>query len=124
MTPGDDGVRGSGVTTEVLVLRHGQSEWNALGRWQGQENPPLTDLGREQAVEAAQAVGTVDAVFASPLDRAARTAGIIYALERALGAEFDKIGNLAGRRFLHRNDGFDLGERVHLLVEETVPSQI
>ena len=65
------------MTTEVLVLRHGQSEWNALGRWQGQENPPLTDLGREQAVEAAQAVGTVDAVFASPLDRAARTAGII-----------------------------------------------
>ncbi|MEZ5270437.1 MAG: phosphoglycerate mutase family protein [Microthrixaceae bacterium] len=59
------------MTTEVLVLRHGQSEWNALGRWQGQENPPLTDLGREQAVEAAQAVGTVDAVFASPLDQAA-----------------------------------------------------
>ncbi|MEZ5270438.1 MAG: hypothetical protein R2789_18465 [Microthrixaceae bacterium] len=45
-------------------------------------------------------------------------------LERALCAEFDKIGNLAGRRFLHRNDGFDLGERAYLLGEETVPGQI
>ncbi|MFM7125618.1 MAG: histidine phosphatase family protein, partial [Actinomycetota bacterium] len=30
-------------TTRVLILRHGQSEWNALGRWQGQADPPLTD---------------------------------------------------------------------------------
>ncbi|MET0826988.1 MAG: histidine phosphatase family protein, partial [Acidimicrobiales bacterium] len=29
----------------VLVVRHGQSEWNAVGRWQGQADPPLTELG-------------------------------------------------------------------------------
>lgn len=63
--------------TRLLVIRHGQSEWNAQGRWQGQENPPLTDLGRRQAAEAADALGTVDAIYSSPLDRAHTTAMII-----------------------------------------------
>ncbi len=63
--------------TQLLVIRHGQSEWNADGRWQGQENPPLTELGRQQARSAARAVGAIDALFASPLDRAATTAAIL-----------------------------------------------
>ena len=33
----------------VLLVRHGESTWNAEGRWQGQADPPLTDTGREQA---------------------------------------------------------------------------
>ncbi|MEC9424986.1 MAG: histidine phosphatase family protein, partial [Actinomycetota bacterium] len=28
--------------TRLLVVRHGQSEWNAIGRWQGRADPPLT----------------------------------------------------------------------------------
>jgi probable phosphoglycerate mutase len=67
----------SGAPTRVLVVRHGQSEWNALGRWQGQADPPLSDLGRVQAREAARALGAVDAVWASDLLRAAETATII-----------------------------------------------
>lgn len=65
--------------TQLLLVRHGQSEWNALGRWQGQADPPLTDLGRTQAVLAAQRLGAVDVVVASDLLRAATTAGIIAA---------------------------------------------
>lgn len=65
------------VATRVLLARHGQSEWNAVGRWQGQADPPLTDLGRLQAREAARAVGAVDAVWASDLQRAVETATII-----------------------------------------------
>jgi probable phosphoglycerate mutase len=65
------------VSTRVLLVRHGQSEWNALGRWQGQADPPLSDLGRAQARAAARALGTVDAIFASDLQRAAETAAII-----------------------------------------------
>lgn len=61
----------------MLVVRHGQSEWNAVGRWQGQEDPPLSDLGRAQAITAAQRVGTVDLVVASDLQRAIETAAII-----------------------------------------------
>lgn len=58
-------------------MRHGQSEWNALGRWQGQADPPLSDLGRSQARAAARTLGAVDAIFASDLQRAAETAAII-----------------------------------------------
>jgi probable phosphoglycerate mutase len=61
----------------VLLVRHGQSEWNAIGRWQGQADPPLSDLGGLQAREAAQAVGAVDAVWSSDLQRAVGTAHII-----------------------------------------------
>jgi probable phosphoglycerate mutase len=65
------------MTVRILLVRHGQSEWNAVGRWQGQADPPLSDLGRRQARAAAGAIGAVDAVFASDLVRAADTAGII-----------------------------------------------
>lgn len=189
------------------MVRHGQSEWNADGRWQGQENPPLTELGRRQAIHSAAAVGAVDAIYASPLDRAATTAmlisesigvgpvllapglmerhagewqgltrgeieqaypgyldagrrppgweddghvesrvfaalgevadahpdghvlavahaGVIFAIERALGAPWERLANLGGR-WLSRDDrGWTSGERVHLLVEETIPDQI
>jgi probable phosphoglycerate mutase len=60
-----------------LLVRHGESEWNAVGRWQGQADPRLTDLGRHQAKAAATAIGAVDAVWTSPLHRAAETAVII-----------------------------------------------
>ncbi|HKY17111.1 MAG TPA: histidine phosphatase family protein [Microthrixaceae bacterium] len=63
----------------LLLVRHGQSEWNADGRWQGQADPPLTELGRTQARHAAAALGAVDAIVSSPLDRAAETAAIISA---------------------------------------------
>jgi broad specificity phosphatase PhoE len=63
----------------MLLARHGQSEWNALGRWQGQADPPLSTLGRRQAEAAAGHLGTVDAIVSSDLDRAATTATIIAA---------------------------------------------
>ncbi len=68
--------------TRMLTLRHGESEWNAVGRWQGQADPPLTDAGMLQAVAASEVLGTFDAVWASTLQRAAYTAAI---LAEALG---------------------------------------
>ncbi len=68
---------GSTATTQLLLARHGQSTWNAEGRWQGQADPPLSDLGRDQAFAAARRIGTVDLVVASPQDRALTTARII-----------------------------------------------
>jgi broad specificity phosphatase PhoE len=70
------------MATQVLLVRHGQSEWNEAGRWQGQADPPLTDLGRTQAQAAAASLGALDAIFASDLQRAAETATII---SQALG---------------------------------------
>ena len=65
--------------TRVLLVRHGQSEWNAVGRWQGQADPPLSDVGRQQARSAARSLGSLDAIFASDLQRATETATIIAA---------------------------------------------
>ena len=51
-----------GVSTEsrrLLLVRHGQSVWNADGRWQGQADPPLSPLGEEQARDAAPRLLTV-----------------------------------------------------------------
>jgi probable phosphoglycerate mutase len=63
--------------TQILLTRHAQSEWNAVGRWQGQADPPLSDLGRTQARLAAARVGAVDAIISSDLQRAVETAHII-----------------------------------------------
>ncbi len=61
----------------MLLVRHGQSEWNARGRWQGQADPPLSALGREQARAAVARLGVVDLIVASDLDRALTTAALL-----------------------------------------------
>jgi broad specificity phosphatase PhoE len=63
--------------TRMLLVRHGQSEWNASGRWQGQADPPLSALGRRQAQQAAELIGAVDVIVTSDLERASHTAAII-----------------------------------------------
>lgn len=70
--------------TRILLVRHGESIWNADGRWQGQADPPLTERGRQQAADAAAAIGTVDAIVTSDLERAADTGAI---LARVLGVD-------------------------------------
>ncbi len=61
----------------LLVVRHGQSEWNAAGLMQGQvEHVPLTALGHEQAASAAAELATLapGALVSSDLRRAVQTA--------------------------------------------------
>ena len=203
------GLLESAPVTCLLLVRHGQSEWNAQGRWRGRADPPLTDLGRAQARHAAASLPAFDRLAASTLVRAHETAreiadelgrddlhlepdlmerdaggfsgltreeidhkfpgylgndiwpegwetdeelvprvrgaldrlvtlapggtivaithgGCIYALERLLGADFERISNLGGRWFTLDGAGLVLGDRVHLLStdEETVPDQL
>jgi broad specificity phosphatase PhoE len=68
-------------TSRILVVRHGQSTWNADGRWQGQADPPLSELGIAQAEAAAvgAAIDGVRAIWASDLERARHTASILAA---------------------------------------------
>lgn len=61
----------------ILLVRHGQSEWNAEARWQGQADVSLSDLGRAQARAATARLGTFDLIASSTLMRAAETAYII-----------------------------------------------
>jgi probable phosphoglycerate mutase len=65
--------------TRLLLVRHGESIWNAESRWQGHADPPLSALGEEQAAAAADALDGVGAVWTSDLVRARRTAAIIAA---------------------------------------------
>ena len=46
----------------LLLVRHGQSEWNAVKRWQGIADSPLTDLGRRQAEAIGRALASDDDV--------------------------------------------------------------
>lgn len=66
----------------ILLVRHGQSLWNAEGKWQGQADIELSDLGRRQAKAAASALGQFDLIASSTLARAAETA---YILSNELG---------------------------------------
>jgi broad specificity phosphatase PhoE len=66
--------------TQILVIRHGQSEWNALGRGHGWGDPPLSPLGERQAKRAVDALrdrGLEPGVTASDLVRARRTAELV-----------------------------------------------
>ena len=65
------------AVARLLLIRHGQSEWNATRRWQGQADPPLSELGRQQAAEAAAWLHPVDVVATSTLQRSRVSAEII-----------------------------------------------
>ncbi|HTL84328.1 MAG TPA: histidine phosphatase family protein [Acidimicrobiia bacterium] len=68
-------------TQQVLILRHGESEWNVEGRWQGWIDIGLTAAGEEQAARRARQLARDSfrprAIYASDLRRAAHTAEII-----------------------------------------------
>jgi broad specificity phosphatase PhoE len=59
-----------------MLVRHGESEWNMQGRYQGQSDVPLSERGRQQAERIAErlAGGKIDAAYASDLARAWETA--------------------------------------------------
>lgn len=109
--------------SRLLVVRHGESTWNAVRRWQGQADPPLTERGENQARRAALAArrhGPFDAVVTSHLQRAQSTGSIIAdELEiDLLGADADLAERSAGEwegltraEIEQRNPGFLGGGR-------------
>jgi 2,3-bisphosphoglycerate-dependent phosphoglycerate mutase len=65
--------------TTILLARHGETDWNREGRFQGHADPPLNEAGRKQAERLAEALEDErpDAVYASDLRRAFETAEIV-----------------------------------------------
>ena len=65
----------------LLLVRHGETVWNAEGRVQGQQNSPLSERGREQGRLVAERLSKmkVNAIYSSDLARARRTAEVIAA---------------------------------------------
>ena len=67
--------------TTILLARHGETDWNREGRFQGHANPPLNSTGRAQAVDLSVALMAEElaAVYSSPLRRALETAEVVAA---------------------------------------------
>ena len=67
--------------TTILLARHGETDWNRDGRFQGQADPPLNRTGRAQAVDLSVALMAeqLAAVYSSPLRRALETAEVLAA---------------------------------------------
>jgi broad specificity phosphatase PhoE len=67
--------------TTILLARHGETDWNREGRFQGHADPPLNRTGRAQAVDLSVALMAeqLAAVYSSPLRRALETADVVAA---------------------------------------------
>ena len=65
--------------TRLLLARHGETEWNRTGRFQGHADPPLSEIGREQAAALAErlAGNGIRAIYTSDLLRASETAQLV-----------------------------------------------
>jgi len=102
--------------TTLYLVRHGESEANAAGRYAGQTDSPLTERGREQARAVAEALRDVhlDRVISSDLSRARDTAEEI-AREHGLAVEVlaelreIDVGEAAGRTIEDTRQRFDWG---------------
>ncbi len=91
------------MTLQLLVVRHGQTEWSVTGRHTGRTDLELTDAGREEARATARTLRDwqIDRVYASPLSRARETASIVgLAPEVELDADLVEwdYGDYEGRR--------------------------
>ena len=67
--------------TKLFIIRHGETQWNAIGRWQGHCDSPLTEKGIRQAKAVANFLTQyqIYAIYSSDLGRAVQTAEIIGA---------------------------------------------
>ena len=108
---------------KIYLMRHGETEWNKIGKFQGQVDTPLAKEGILQAQKTSEGMKEIpfDCIFSSPLKRAYMTAQIIRGdreiplirdnrlKEMSFGiyegrrlAGFNKPGRVRGMRF--RND--------------------
>ena len=65
--------------TEVILIRHGETEWNLSGRWQGHADSPLSTRGIQQAEALGQRMlkETLDCFYSSDLERARHTSSLV-----------------------------------------------
>ncbi|NBS41557.1 2,3-bisphosphoglycerate-dependent phosphoglycerate mutase [bacterium] len=87
--------------SHLILVRHGESEWNALGRWTGRADIGLTERGRQEARRAAQLVRdfSIDVCRCSTLCRARHTLDEIKALCGLAHVETQEHGALDERDY-------------------------
>ena len=71
---------------KLILVRHGQTEMNAQNLYFGKLNPPLNDLGIEQAYMAKEKLSNIayDCIYSSPLERTKETAEICNYLDKEI----------------------------------------
>jgi broad specificity phosphatase PhoE len=113
--------------TTLLLVRHGETDWNADGRLQGQTDRPLSDFGRRQARQLAEKLDGEQfaALYSSDLSRARETAEIVgERLGLAVGLDPDlrekDWGNWEGLTAAERDRVEFVGEPTEAHLERTL----
>ena len=114
--------------TEICFVRHGETEWNRVGRYQGTSDIPLNDLGIQQAqlVAARLAGESWDAILSSPLTRAATTAQAIAdatgiePIELLVDLQERAYGDAEGLTIVEREERWPDGDWPHLESLESI----
>lgn len=88
----------------IILIRHGETDWNREGRWQGREDIPLNAEGKRQAEILAYSLKDLDltAIYTSPLMRARETAETVVSfhscpvipMEGLIERDFGKLSGL------------------------------
>ncbi len=67
------------MVDQLLVIRHGETEWSKTGKHTGRTDIPLTEVGRDEAKAAARTLAgwDISSVYSSPLIRARETAELV-----------------------------------------------
>jgi probable phosphoglycerate mutase len=101
----------------IFLVRHGETEWNRIGRFQGRNDQPLNEKGRKQAQALAEALQNEEfkAIYTSPLPRSLETARSIRVfhpetplIEEANFMEMDlgEFEGVDGRQWMEKNQAF------------------
>ena len=131
------------MPTTIVLARHGETDWNRDGRFQGQADPPLNEHGREQARQLGDQLAgqRFAALYTSPLRRAHETAEIVagrlgLAVEPVHDLQEIDVGSWSGltrdevasrfpaayQRWLAFVAGWDDGESYDDLAQRVVPA--
>lgn len=70
------------MRTELIIFRHGETDWNREHRAMGKTDIPLNEVGKQQAKKLAERLSSqhIDAIYSSPLLRAHETANTVASL--------------------------------------------
>ncbi|MGE8203170.1 histidine phosphatase family protein [Heyndrickxia sp. NPDC080065] len=107
--------------TKICIVRHGETDWNVLGKIQGRTDIPLNTTGIRQAKECGEFLKTSkwDVIITSPLKRAKQTAEIINQYLRVPLVEMNE--------FIERSfgdaEGMDAEERMSAYPDKNYPNQ-
>ncbi|MDD4113200.1 MAG: histidine phosphatase family protein [Herbinix sp.] len=94
----------------IYLIRHGETDWNLIGKVQGREDIPLNDTGKSQAKKCAIALQStgIKTIISSPLKRAVETANIIANIHNGMEVIIDEdlierdFGDLSGMTYDRR----------------------